>query len=183
MERCLLVTESIRSVVGVLCLLLLLAGGAAAQEVHTDYDHEVDFSKYKTFAWVASKSPTEGFADKRIKHAVEQQLKVKGLQLSAGATSDLYIVYKVGVTQRTSASETDFDYNSDRLIAPKNPPAQTTISGGEVGRRPRGRSAERVGLARDGGRGSLGRYGEEQREDREGGLQDVQKIPPPPNAR
>lgn len=115
MKRRLLMTEPTRSVVGALCLLLLLAGGASAQDVNTDYDHDVDFSKYKTFAWVASKSPTEGFADKRIKQAVEQQLKGKGLQPSAGATPDLYIVYKVGVKQSTSAPEPDFHYNPDRL--------------------------------------------------------------------
>jgi Domain of unknown function (DUF4136) len=115
MKRRLLVMETTRSVARALCLLLLLAGGASAQEVQTDHDQDADFSKYKTFAWVASKGQTEGFADKRVKQAVEQQLRAKGLQSSAGATPDLYVAYKVGVRQLTSAPAPDFHYDPDRL--------------------------------------------------------------------
>ena len=37
--------------------LLLGSGSALAQKVNTDYDRSVDFSQYKTYAWLESKNP------------------------------------------------------------------------------------------------------------------------------
>ena len=118
MKRRLMMTAPTRSVVvRALCLwVLLLAASASAQDITTDYDHSVDFSRYRTFAWVEGKGQAEGFADKRIKQAVEQQLKAKGLRPAAtGAMPDLHIVYRGGVSQHTSAAESDVIYNPERF--------------------------------------------------------------------
>ncbi len=124
MKRGLRLAAPTRGVAWALCLwVLLAAGSASAQDVHTDYDHDVDFSRYKTFAWVESKRPAEGFADKRIKRAIEQQLAAKGLRPSAGATPDLYLVYKVGVRQVASPSD-PFRYEIDPFGDTSIPSAQ-----------------------------------------------------------
>ena len=46
--------KAIGGVMMALGFVFALAGVAAAQDVKVDYDHTVDFSKYKTF-WIASR--------------------------------------------------------------------------------------------------------------------------------
>src|ERR1700758_758714 len=58
-------------------IMLLFAGRLSAQDVKTDYDHNADFTKYKTYCWehVQTKDPL--FID-RIKSAVNAALAAKG---------------------------------------------------------------------------------------------------------
>ena len=62
-----------------LCLLLG-SGSALAQKVNTDYDRSVDFTHYKTYAWLESKNPAPELAHKRIIAAIDEQLAAKGIQ-------------------------------------------------------------------------------------------------------
>ena len=61
---------------------LLLGSSAAAlgDNVRTDYNHQVDFSKYHSYSW-GKVQTTDPFYVDRIKQAVDQQLQSKGWQL------------------------------------------------------------------------------------------------------
>src|SRR6201997_3519184 len=48
-----------------------------AQQVKTDFDHQANFSQYKTYSWQEIK-PANSLWDARIKSAVDAQLAAKG---------------------------------------------------------------------------------------------------------
>jgi Domain of unknown function (DUF4136) len=62
--------------------VLLLGSSVVAlcDNVRTDYNHQMDFSKYHTYSWGKVKT-TDPFYVDRIKQAVDQQLQSKGWQL------------------------------------------------------------------------------------------------------
>src|SRR5206468_2021727 len=65
-----------RTAVGTLLFLVML-GAAFAQHVQTDFDHQANFSQYKTYSWQEIK-PANSLWDARIKNAVDAQLAAKG---------------------------------------------------------------------------------------------------------
>ena len=81
-------------------LFLVALGAAFAQNVKTDYDHQANFSQYKTYSWQEVK-PENSLWDARIKNAVDAQLAAKGwTQVDHGG--DVAIVaIKTTKTQRT----------------------------------------------------------------------------------
>jgi Domain of unknown function (DUF4136) len=82
-------------------LLLLLATGARAQKVETDFDRSTDFSLYKTYAWREYNLSTqqhpenEKLIEQSLVEAVDAQLKAKGLTESQN-NPDLYLSYRGG---------------------------------------------------------------------------------------
>jgi hypothetical protein len=62
-----------------LLAILAVSVGAFAQDVKTDYDHHVDFSKYRTYYWQRIKT-TDPLWQSRIQNAVDQALQAKGWQ-------------------------------------------------------------------------------------------------------
>jgi hypothetical protein len=62
-----------------MCTALSLAGLATsfAQQVQTDFDHQADFSQYKTYSWEQIK-PANSLWTSRIRSAVDNQLAAKG---------------------------------------------------------------------------------------------------------
>jgi hypothetical protein len=61
------------------CIVLFLValGNALAQQVKTDFDHQANFSQYKTYSWQEIK-PANSLWHARIQRAVEAQLTAKG---------------------------------------------------------------------------------------------------------
>lgn len=61
--------------------LLVLAFGTAAvaQDVHTDYDKQANFSQFHTYYWAKVKTENPLW-ESRIKDAVDKQLQAKGWQ-------------------------------------------------------------------------------------------------------
>ena len=87
-------------------ILLLFAGRLSAQDVRTDYDHNADFTQYKTYSWehVQTKDPL--FVD-RIKSAVNAALAAKGwTQLDSGG--DVSII-AIQTTQDQQTLNTFYD--------------------------------------------------------------------------
>ena len=84
------------------CTMFFLAmlGAAFAQHVQTDFDHQTNFSQYKTYSWQEIK-PTNSLWDARIKNAVDAQLAAKGwTQVDSGG--DVAVVaMKASKTRRT----------------------------------------------------------------------------------
>ena len=67
-------------------LITFLLSGCASMSVKVDYDSEADFSAYKTFGWMkmkerpkySQKYPEKALMEKRIKNAVEREMRAKG---------------------------------------------------------------------------------------------------------
>ncbi len=105
-------------------ILFLLMGvmlGVACSTVSVsyDYDQDVDFTKYQTYAWMPESRATPADAraalqrnqllDKRIKSAVNAQLPGKGLRLDADAP-DLLLVYHTGVEEKVHVTDSGHRY-------------------------------------------------------------------------
>src|SRR3974390_3478491 len=86
--------------------LLLFAELTIAQDVRYNFDRESNFSKFKTYKWVAIKDAanTSGLLDKQIKAAVDAQLAMKGLTKVEADPADLYIDYQAAVNQEKKFS-------------------------------------------------------------------------------
>ncbi len=91
-----------------LCTLFFLTtlGPAFAQHVTTDFDHQANFSQYKTYSW-QSIQPANSLWDARIKNAVDAQLAAKGwTQVDSGG--DVAIV-AIKTTQTQRSLQTFYD--------------------------------------------------------------------------
>ena len=105
-----------RLVLGV-CVLGALALGCATFDVRSDYDRSVDFSAYRSFAWLEppvrepqdlpqDRSAQEvllhnSLLDKRLRAAVDRALAARGLESTDGEAADLLLRYRVGVDEHT----------------------------------------------------------------------------------
>jgi hypothetical protein len=58
--------------------LMALLGSALGQNIQTDFDHQANFSQYKTYAWQAIKGADSPW-DARIKNAINAELAAKRL--------------------------------------------------------------------------------------------------------
>jgi len=86
--------------------LLVMLGTALAQQVKTDFDHQANFSQYKTYSWQEIKPPNSLW-DARIKSAVDAQLAAKGwTQVDNGG--DVAIV-AIATTQTEKTLQTFYD--------------------------------------------------------------------------
>jgi hypothetical protein len=83
-----------------------MLGVAFAQHVQTDFDHQANFSQYKTYSWQQIQ-PANSLWDARIKNAVDAQLTAKGLtQVDSGG--DVTIV-AIKTTQTQRSLQTFYD--------------------------------------------------------------------------
>jgi hypothetical protein len=79
---------------------MLLAGGAAAQDVNYDYDQRANFSAYRTYAWVGGTNLADDLNHARIVAAVDRQLAGKGLApVDSTGNPDVLVLYQVGLHQ------------------------------------------------------------------------------------
>ena len=62
-------------------LTMLLASGAFAQKVSTDYARSADFGQYKTFMWLKQPNTTDPLMRQRLIDDVNAALTEKGLKL------------------------------------------------------------------------------------------------------
>src|SRR6202162_6607018 len=69
--------KSFRSTAVFTLFFVAMLGAAFAQQVKTDFDHQANFSQYKTYSWQEIKPPNSLW-DARIKNAVDAQLSAKG---------------------------------------------------------------------------------------------------------
>jgi hypothetical protein len=88
---------------GFLMIVFLLLGvsSAVAQDIRYDFDKDKDFSKYKTYKWVAIKGaemPDE-LTQKALTSAIDAQLAAKGLTKADSDSADLYIGYQTALGQ------------------------------------------------------------------------------------
>jgi len=81
--------------------LLLSVSPAQGQDVRYDFDKEKDFSKYKTYKWVAIKGADQpdDLMSKRITATIDGELATKGMTKTEADTADLYIGYQTAIGQ------------------------------------------------------------------------------------
>src|SRR6202011_887664 len=72
------IAASVARIAASVGLSLVLAGALLAQSVKTDYDHNANFSQYKTYSWKQVQTKDPLLVD-RIKSAVNSALAAKGL--------------------------------------------------------------------------------------------------------
>lgn len=103
-----------------ICVLVCAAALASCNPTYIehDYDQDVDFSKFRTFAWMEQSTMTagepqafqqSGLLEARIKRAVNDGLTQKGLRL-VEAEPDLMIAYHIGVQDYTEIRRTGYSY-------------------------------------------------------------------------
>ncbi|HYK34724.1 DUF4136 domain-containing protein [Alloacidobacterium sp.] len=82
-----------------MALMLMLVSSAIAQDVRYNFDKDTDFSKFKTYKWVALKgaATVNDLVDKQIKDTVDAQLATKGLSKVDTDNPDLLIGYQAGI--------------------------------------------------------------------------------------
>src|SRR5437016_6271186 len=80
-------------------VFLLGASAAVAQDVRYDFDKDKDFSKYKTYKWVAIKGADlpDDLTSKKIVSAIDAELAKKGLTKTDGDTADLFVGYQTAI--------------------------------------------------------------------------------------
>jgi uncharacterized protein DUF4136 len=93
-------------------LVFLLACSALAQDVRYNFDKNTDFSKFKTYKWVALKgaTPLNDLTDRQIKDAVDAELVKKGLSRTDGDSADLYIGYQAAIGQEKQFTSFSSDW-------------------------------------------------------------------------
>jgi len=73
--------KSLRSILcGAAAVLLLSTGIVRAQDVNTDYDHNANFEKYRTFSFYRIKTANPLF-EQRVRDEITRDLQAKGMQL------------------------------------------------------------------------------------------------------
>jgi hypothetical protein len=85
----------------VLGALVVGANYAQAQQVATNYDTSIDFSKYKTYQWVNIDGATypDQLTDLMIRNAVDSTLRMKGLVRQDSGSVSLFVGYQLATTQ------------------------------------------------------------------------------------
>jgi len=86
--------------------ICLLAAIATAQTVYVDYNHNTDFTKFKTYAWGQGANPNainDSILAQSAQQAIDSQLAAKGLQkVEESQHPDLIVVTGGGMKQETS---------------------------------------------------------------------------------
>jgi hypothetical protein len=82
-------------------ILTLASAAALAQSVSTNYMPGTDFSKYRTYRWVAVEgaATVDQILDQQIKQAVDKQLAAKSFTRKDADPVDLYVGYQVAVDE------------------------------------------------------------------------------------
>ena len=92
--------------IAALLITVTVAAPAFAQNITTEHDETVDFSKFKTFSIregeIKTKTPalSSELTKKRIETEIEKALTAKGLKRAAGP-ADLNVFYGLGATRGT----------------------------------------------------------------------------------
>lgn len=87
-------------------LICLFSAFAAAQSVYVDYNHNVDFTKFKTYAWgqgANANAISDSILAQSAQQEIDSQLAAKGLQkVQESEHPDLIVVTSSGMKQQTS---------------------------------------------------------------------------------
>jgi len=107
----------IRTLEGIMLLLLPGLLGCASVAVSTDFDAAIDFGAYKTFAWLPEPTETTGnprldspLLAERIRSAIEPEPAAKSLRKVGSGTPDFYVGYHLSLEKRIDVCTIDQRY-------------------------------------------------------------------------
>lgn len=89
-----------------LLVVLFLGASLLAQDIHTDYDHHADFSRFRTYSWAKLHSDNQLF-QQRIKNDVDAALQKLGLR-EVDSGGDLSVA-AVGATHNQQEYQTFYN--------------------------------------------------------------------------
>ena len=99
--------------------MLLIAGiwGCSTSVIKSDFDKDVDFSKFNSFNWMAQSQtgntdhPSHNsLVGNRIKNAVDKELTSKGFQKDADGNPDFNVMYYLTVKEKVDVSSSGYGY-------------------------------------------------------------------------
>lgn len=98
--------------------LALSLAGCAAITVSADFDPEVDFQTYRTYAWGPADALPTGdprldnnpFFDDRMRGAVDGELAERGLTVAPATEADLVVHYHISIRERIDVVTVDREY-------------------------------------------------------------------------
>jgi len=112
-----------RLALSVALFLGLLLPACSSVHVTTDWDRQVDFSRYRTFRWAPTQTSDDvasgdrSLLDTRIRRAAVTELEARGLEHRAGSTdTDLLLVYRVHSRRRLDVYRERHHYRG-RVVA------------------------------------------------------------------
>lgn len=95
-------------------LVFLGASPVVAQDVRYDFDKDKDFSKYKTYKWVAIKGADQpdDLTSRAIMGAIDSELGKKGMTKTDAENADLYVGYQtaIGTEKEFTSYNTGWGY-------------------------------------------------------------------------
>jgi hypothetical protein len=126
-----------RTPVRALVLFLLLVGCslvAQAQKIHVDYDKQLNFSQFKTFAWAPHGAVAHPMLAANIIGAIEDELKQRGLQkVEINNHPGLIIQVYGSIDQESTLYSNDPLYNATGGIPPFDPSFSGSLWSGYYG--------------------------------------------------
>ena len=106
--------------VAILFCLSVVVGllGCSSVAVKTDYDRGINFSRFQSFKWMPYPKGIKkrdmvaknSALDKRIRRAVEHELKAKGFAVQRRGRPDALLAYHVGLQERIDISRVGYGY-------------------------------------------------------------------------
>jgi hypothetical protein len=99
--------------IGPVVVLTTGATTMAAPTSNRDFDRNTDFTKYKTYTWVVSKTQaTSPAVDQAIHDAVDKGLATHGYKKADGKTPDFYVTYHLTGDKPDAHHYTDWNMNA-----------------------------------------------------------------------
>lgn len=105
-----------RNLITALCLAaLILPAGCSTISVETDFDPDVDFSRFKTYSWVTHVKQPEGrmmrdpLIRKHVQRAVENELEAKGYTKYDGEP-DFLVAFHIGSKRKVDVDHYYYRY-------------------------------------------------------------------------
>lgn len=119
-----------------LLAVLFAAGaiGAQAQKIRVDYDKQLNFAQFKTYAWAPHGAVAHPLLAANVVGAIEEELKARGMQrVTMDQNPGLIIQVYGSIDQETSYNSTDPLYNGSGGIPPFDPSFSGPLLYGQFG--------------------------------------------------
>ncbi|MCL1141551.1 DUF4136 domain-containing protein [Shewanella gaetbuli] len=127
----------------ILAVAVLALSACSTLKTNSDFDPEVSFDQYKTFAWVEPKANDEGYhldglLDQRVRDAVSSEMAAKGLTKASIEEADLLVNYLTKVDKKINVDTFNSNFGYNPYYGPRwgwggSMQTQTTVREYEVG--------------------------------------------------
>jgi uncharacterized protein YceK len=108
--------KAVYKILGLVLTVVLAAGlaGCSSITVNYDYDTNVNWEKYKTYAWLGKESEDatpmdSNLLDQRIRSSVDWEMEQR--QIAPGDNPDCYVVYHTGAQDKIQVTDWGYRYS------------------------------------------------------------------------